>query len=227
MQQMNNGQLPNNSFGFLFEFPKIILSLNDISNLMTTQYQQIQNNFEILFSLSNNFLYNSQHKNNCKKLSFKEKLNSDEIKQISYDINIKNNINKKKPHFKVLDESKIIKRKCQSDCLTKKLNLNFFKFIKENKKELNIDKSVLYFLKKHLKLTSKSIFEQLKTICPKINEFFDKFLKSNVFKKLMDNIKKKYDREYSNLFFNHITNFQKLLNEKNETKSKIDNLEIN
>ena len=223
MKQMNNSQLPNDSFGFLFEFPKIILSLNDISNLMTTQYQQIQNNFEILFSLSNNFLYNSQHKNNCKKLSFKEKLNSDEIKQISYDINIKNNINKKKPHFKVLDKSKIIKRKCQSDCLTKKLNLNFFKFIKENKKELNIEKNVLSFLKKHLKLTSKSIFEQLKTICPKINEFFDKFLKSNVFKKLMDNIKKKYDREYSNLFFNHITNFQKLLNEKNETKSENEN----
>lgn len=224
---MNNSQLPNDSFGFLFEFPKIILSLNDINNLMNSQYQQIQNNFEILFSLSNNYLYNSQHKNNCKKLSFKEKLNLDEIKQISYDIKNKNNINKKKPHFKVLDKSKIKKRKCQSDCLTKKLNLNFFKFIKENKKELNIDKSVLYFLKKHLKLTSKSIFEQLKTICPKINEFFDKFLKSNVFKKLMDNIKKKYDREYSNLFFNHITNFQKLLNEKNETKSKINNLEIN
>ena len=73
MQQMNNGQLPNNSFGFLFEFPKIILSLNDISNLMTTQYQQIQNNFEILFSLSNNYLDNSQQKNNCKKVNFKEK----------------------------------------------------------------------------------------------------------------------------------------------------------
>ena len=39
----------------------------------------------------------------------------------------------------------------------------------------------------------------------------------------MDNIKKKYDREYSNLFFNHITNFQKLLNEKNETKSENEN----
>ena len=220
---MNNGQLPNDSFGFLFEFPKIILSLNDISNLITNQYQQIQNNFEILFSLSNNYLDNSQQKNNCKKVNFKEKKNSEEIQKIRFDLINKNNINKEKPHFKVLDKSKIIKRKCQSDCLTKKLNLNFFKFIKENKKELNIDKSVLYFLKKHLKLTSKSIFEQLKTICPKINEFFDKFLKSNVFKKLMDNIKKKYDREYSNLFFNHITNFQKLLNEKNETKSENEN----
>ena len=223
MQQMNNGQLPNNSFGFLFEFPKIILSLNDISNLMTTQYQQIQNNFEILFSLSNNYLDNSQQKNNCKKVNFKEKKNSEEIQKIRFDLINKNNINKEKPHFKVIYKSNIKKRKYQADCMTKKLNLNFFKFIKENKKELNIDKSVLYFLKKHLKLTSKSIIEQLKINFPKIKEYFEKFLKSNVFKKLMDNIKKKYDREYSNLFFNHITNFQKLLNEKNETKSENEN----
>ena len=92
MQQMNNGQLPNNSFGFLFEFPKIILSLNDISNLMTTQYQQIQNNFEILFSLSNNYLDNSQQKNNCKKVNFKEKKNSEEIQKIRFDLIKKNHI---------------------------------------------------------------------------------------------------------------------------------------
>ncbi len=226
MQQMNNGQLPNNSFGFLFEFPKIILSLNDISNLMTTQYQQIQNNFEILFSLSNNYLDNSQQKNNCKKVNFKEKKNSEEIQKIRFDLINKNNINKEKPHFKVIYKSNIKKRKYQADCMTKKLNLNFFKYIKENKKELNIDKSVLYFLKKNLKLTSKSIIEQLKINFPKIKEYFEKFLKSNVFKKLMDNIKQKNDEEYSNLFVNHIKNYQKLFDE-NEKKGTNENVEIN
>ena len=223
---MNNGQLPNDSFGFLFEFPKIILSLNDISNLITNQYQQIQNNFEILFSLSNNYLDNSQQKNNSKKVNFKEKKNSEEIQKIRFDLINKNNINKEKPHFKVLYKSKIKKKKYQVDCMTKKLNLNFFKFIKENKKELNIEKNILYFLKKHLKLTSKSIFEQLKIICPNINEYFEKFLKSNDFKKLMDDVKKKNDEEYSNLFVNHVTNYQKLFIE-NEKKEKNENGVIN
>ena len=123
-------------------------------------------------------------------------------------------------------KSNIKKRKYQADCMTKKLNLNFFKYIKENKKELNIDKSVLYFLKKNLKLTSKSIIEQLKINFPKIKEYFEKFLKSNVFKKLMDNIKQKNDEEYSNLFVNHIKNYQKLFDE-NEKKGTNENVEIN
>ena len=41
----------------------------------------------------------------------------------------------------------------QVDCMTKKLNVNFFKFMKENKKELNIDRNTLIFFKKNMKFT--------------------------------------------------------------------------
>ena len=108
----------------------------------------------------------------------------------------------------------------QVDCMTKKLNVNFFKFMKENKKELNIDRNTLIFFKKNMKFTSKSISEQLKIKCPQINEYFESFLKSNVYNHLINNIKQKNDEEYSKLFFKHVKNHQKLFNENNIFKNK-------
>ena len=100
--------------------------------------------------------------------------------------------------------------------MSKKINLNFFKYMKENKKELSIDKNLLNYFKKNMKLTSKTIFEQLKKKFPKINEYYEKFLKSNLFQVLKDNIKQKNDEEYSNLFFKHVKNQQKILNNDDE-----------
>ena len=117
----------------------------------------------------------------------------------------------------------------QVDCMTKKLNVNFFKFMKENKKELNIDRNTLMFFKKNMKFTSKSISEQLKIKYPKINEYFNSFLNSNVYAHLIENIKQKNDDEYTKLFFKHVKNHQKLFNDdKNvDINNKNDNVNIN
>ncbi len=224
---MYNGLFPNDPFGFLLEFPQIILSLDEIDKLMSNQYQQIQNNFDILFSLYNNYLGNSKDnkETNYEMLNIIDK-NDDSIQKICLNLIQKNDINKEKPYFKVSYRTKNKKRMYQVDCMTKKLNVNFFKYMKQNKKELNIDKNILNFFKKHMKLTSRTIIEQLKKKCPKINEYFQKFLQSNIFTHLMDNIKQKNDEEYSNLFVNHIKNYQKLFDE-NEKKGTNENVEIN
>ena len=41
---MYNGLFPNDPFGFLLEFPQIILSLGEINKLITSEYKQIQFN---------------------------------------------------------------------------------------------------------------------------------------------------------------------------------------
>ena len=50
----------------------------------------------------------------------------------------------------------------QVDCLTKKINVNFFNYMKENKKELGIERNILIYFKKNIKVTSKSFLKQLK-----------------------------------------------------------------
>ena len=225
---MYNGLFPNDPFGFLLEFPQIILSLDEIDKLMSNQYQQIQNNFEILFSLYNNHLGNSKDnkERNYEMLNIIEK-NDDSIQKICLNLINENDINKEKPYFKVSYRTKNKKRMYQVDCMTKKLNVNFFKYMKQNKKELNIDKNILNFFKKNMKLTSRTIIEQLKKKCPKINEYFQKFLQSNIFTHLMDNIKQKNDEEYSNLFIKHVKNHQKIINENIEENVKNENIDVN
>ena len=228
LKQMYNGLFPNDPFGFLLEFPQIILSLDEIDKLMSNQYQQIQSNFDILFSLYNNHLGNSKDnkERNYEMLNIIEK-NDDSIQKLRLNLINKNDINKEKPYFKVSYRSKNKKRMYQVDCMTKKLNVNFFKYMKQNKKELNIDKNILNFFKKHMKLTSRTIIEQLKKKCPKINEYFQKFLQSNIFKHLMDNIKQKNDEEYSNLFIKHVKNHQRIINENIEENVKNENVDVN
>ena len=228
LKQMYNGLFPNDPFGFLLEFPQIILSLDEIDKLMSNQYQQIQNNFDILFSLYNNYLGNSKDnkETNYEMLNIIDK-NDDSIQKICLNLIQKNDINKEKPYFKVSYRTKNKKRMYQVDCMTKKLNVNFFKYMKQNKKELNIDKNILNFFKKHMKLTSRTIIEQLKKKCPKINEYFQKFLQSNIFTHLMDNIKQKNDEEYSNLFIKHVKNHQKIINENIEKNVKNENIDVN
>ena len=160
---MYNGLFPNDPFGFLLEFPQIILSLGEINKLITSEYKQIQNNFEILFSLYHNYLGDSKDDNfqNIEMINNNDKSN-DKIKEIRFKLINSDIIKKGKPYFKVSYKRKNKKRIYQVDCMSKKINLNFFKYMKENKKELSIDKNLLNYFKKNMKLTSKTIFEQLK-----------------------------------------------------------------
>ena len=52
---MNNYQLPNNIYGFLFDFPNIIFALNEINKFISNQYEQMKQNFELLMTISNLF----------------------------------------------------------------------------------------------------------------------------------------------------------------------------
>ena len=218
---MYNGLFPNDPFGFLLEFPQIILSLGEINKLITSEYKQIQNNFEILFSLYHNYLGDSKDDNfqNIEMINNNDKSN-DKIKEIRFKLINNDIINKGKRYFKVSYKRKNKKRIYQVDGMSKKINVNFFKYMKENKKELSIDKNLLNYFKKNMKLTSNTIFEQLKKKFPKINEYYEKFLKSNLFQVLKDNIKQKNDEEYSNLFFKHVKNQQKILNNDDENTNE-------
>ena len=101
----------------------------------------------------------------------------------------------------------------QVDCLTKKINVNFFNYMKENKKELGVERKILVFMKKNSKVTSKSFLIQLKKKYPKLIEYFDSFLNSQKFKQLMKNINEKNDQEYLKLFNNHLRNYQQIFNQ--------------
>ena len=81
----------------------------------------------------------------------------------------------------------------QVDCMTKRLNVNFFRF----------------------KSNVEYIFKQ----CPKISFYFDAFLESKNFKKLMESVLGKHDDIYLKLFYTNVQNRQKLLK---ETKDLLD-----
>jgi hypothetical protein len=121
----------------------------------------------------------------------------------------------------------------QVDCMTRRLNVNFFRFLKENKHKLNIEKSILILIKKNLRFTSKSNVEYINKQCPKICFYFDEFLESNNFKKLMESVFAKHDDIYSKLFYTNVQNRKKLLNEtqflfsENNENNNLNNSENN
>ena len=117
--------------------------------------------------------------------------------------------NKVKYIFKFL---RIRKRMYQVDCLTKKINVNFFNYLKENKKEIGIERNILVYLKKNIKVTSKSFLKQLKKKYPKINDYFNSFINSNKFKQLMKVIDEKNDKEYRKLFESQLIIHQQIFN---------------
>ena len=103
----------------------------------------------------------------------------------------------------------------QVDCLTKKINVNFFNYMKENKKELGIERNILIYLKKNIKVTSKSFLKQLKKKYPIINQYFNAFLNSDKFKQLMKTIDEKNDKEYRKLFESQLIIHQTIFNQLN------------
>ena len=103
----------------------------------------------------------------------------------------------------------------QVDCLTKKINVNFFNYMKENKKELGIERNIIVYLKRNIKVTSKSFLKQLKKKYPKINQYFNSFINSDKFKQLMKIIDEKNDKEYRKLFESQLIIHQTIFNQIN------------
>ena len=112
----------------------------------------------------------------------------------------------------------------QVDCMTKKINVNFLRFMKDNKKKLEIENYMLMFFKKNMKFTSKSIIEEMERKYPNVKNYFDLFLKSENFKKMLEVIELKHDEEYKKIFLSHVKNYKRLFedNMKNiEKENKI------
>jgi hypothetical protein len=93
------------------------------------------------------------------------------------------------------------------DCMTRKINVNFYHYIKENQKHLNLNDELLEFFKGNIRFTSKNKFQEIDKKYPHFKLIYDDYLKSDRFKRLILNIKNKYDDEYLKLFFRHSKNF--------------------
>ena len=113
----------------------------------------------------------------------------------------------------------------QVDCMTKKINVNFLRFMRENKKNLGIENYMLMIFKKNMKFTSKSIIEDMEKKCPKVKYYFDLFLKSESFKKMINTIELKHDDEYKKIFLSHIKNYKRLFDDKLKSIEKQNNKE--
>ena len=97
---MNNGQLSNNLFAFLFELPNIIFTLNEINKCISNQYEQMKHNFELLLSLTNINSNENKEKDNNQLNSSNEK-NLDNFKNIYLGLVNEKKQQKRKPFFTV------------------------------------------------------------------------------------------------------------------------------
>ncbi len=200
------------SFSILFlnfQIPLIISLLNKSNRIISNETQNILSNLERL----SNVILCCNDKNesfNDSNIIKNEKNHKKEIKKknLFYSLSCKVNI-----IFNIL---RIRKRMYQVDCLTKKINVNFFNYMKENKKELGIERNILVYLKKNIKVTSKIFLKQLKKKYPKINEYFNSFINSDKFKQLMRVIDEKNDKEYRKLFESQLIIHQTIFNSINK-----------
>lgn len=113
-----------------------------------------------------------------------------------------------KRHFQVVYIFKNkIKRMYRIDCMTRKINVNFYHYLKDNYTVLNINEELLEFFRNNIRYTSRTKFQELDKKYPKFKDIYDNYLKSEKFKKLVLMIKTKYDDEYLRLFFRHSINF--------------------
>ena len=97
---MNNGQLPNNLFAFLFELPNIIVTLNEINKCISNQYEQMKHNFELLLSLTN-INSNENKVENINQLNSSNEKNLDNLKNIYLGLVNEKKQQKRKPFFTV------------------------------------------------------------------------------------------------------------------------------
>lgn len=100
---MNNYQLANNIYGFLFDFPNIIFALNEINKFISNQYEQMKQNFELLMTISNLFFEKSKEINieNIYELNSNKEKNIDNLKNVCLDLINKKKEYKIKPFFTV------------------------------------------------------------------------------------------------------------------------------
>jgi hypothetical protein len=90
--------------------------------------------------------------------------------------------------------------------------MTFLYFLKKNKKELNINSKFIDNFKNCTWKFKENIDFDINdnNKFPNFKIFFDEFLRSNKFKKLVIEIKNKHCQEYLKLFFKHVKNFQNL-----------------
>lgn len=109
------------------------------------------------------------------------------------------------------------------DCMTRKINVNFYHYIRENHKRLNLTEELVEFFRNNIRYTSRNKFLEIDKKYPYFKEIYDEYLKSDRFKKLILNIKLKYDDEYLKLFFRHSRNFLNFyLKDSKNSKDKRD-----
>jgi hypothetical protein len=93
---------------------------------------------------------------------------------------------------------------------------NFYHYLKENSKKLNLDSEILNSFKINMRHTSKSKFQELYMNNPKFIEIYQTYLNSYNFKRLVNAMKHKYDDLYMKLFLRHSINFLNFYYKDNE-----------
>jgi hypothetical protein len=100
-----------------------------------------------------------------------------------------------------------VKRMYRFDCMTRKINVNFYHFIKENSSTLGVDSTFISLFRSLIRHTSRKNFKDLYKKYPQFKRYYNSYLNSTTFKKLVHQTKTKYDDEYMRLFFRHSINF--------------------
>ncbi len=118
-----------------------------------------------------------------------------------------------------------IKRMYRIDCMTRKINVNFYHYLKDNSRKLSLDNELIEYFKNNIRYTSRSKFQEIDKKYPNFKSIYDDYLLSDKFKKLIMNIKNKYDDEYLKLFFRHSKNFLNFYLKDNDNIELIDDIE--
>jgi hypothetical protein len=90
--------------------------------------------------------------------------------------------------------------------------------------EMNIDKEIITFFRKNLRFTFNQKISDLNKKFPKLEKFYEEFLKSDKFKNLINIVKSKNDEEYLKLFLRHAKTY---LNLKLSEKDNCFNIYLN
>jgi len=99
------------------------------------------------------------------------------------------------------------KRMYRIDCMTRKINVNYYKYVKDNQKSLALSSDFVKGIKNIVRFTSRIKFQEINKKFPEFRASFESFIQSQAFKNLILSLKKKYDLEYLKLFFRHSRNF--------------------
>ena len=106
------------------------------------------------------------------------------------------------------------------DSMTRKINMyhnlinfyqsNFSTFLEENSENFQIGRDLILYFRSNNKFRRRLNCFTLELKYPHIDTIYQQFLKSEKFKRLINQIKTKNDEEYLKLFFKHSKNFMKI-----------------